>query len=77
MVEAQDANLDALCKATADIGRHIAGLAEELTALRHPHAPSPPSHELVTRQINKIRDQVALLTAVVDDIARKEAGAIG
>jgi hypothetical protein len=72
MVEAHDTNIDALCKAAADIGRHIAGLADELTALRHPHAPTPPSPELVGRQINKLRDQVALLGAVVEDIAKQE-----
>jgi hypothetical protein len=75
MVEATESNVDALCKATADIGRHISGLAEELAALRHPHAPATPSPDLVARQINKLRDQAALLTAVVDDIAKQESGA--
>jgi hypothetical protein len=73
MVQTDDTNLDALCKATADVGRHIAGLAEELAALRHPHAPSTPSPDLIARQINKLRDQAALLTAVVEDIHRSSA----
>jgi hypothetical protein len=72
MTDETDNTVDALCKAAADVGRHIAGLAEELSALRHPHAPAAPSPELVTRQINKLRDQAALLAAVIEDIGRQE-----
>jgi hypothetical protein len=70
MSSAQDLNTDALATAARDISRHIAGLADELLHLRHP--VGDVSATLVHAQINKLRDQAALLTAVVADIAKSE-----
>ena len=72
MTSGQDINTDALITAARDISRHIAGLADELLHLRHP-ASTPPSAAVLHAQINKLKDQAALLTAVVGDIARSES----
>ena len=66
MPVSQDVNIEALCHTARDISRHIAGMSDELLSLHHASADS----ELVPRQINKIRDQITLLRAVVEDIAR-------
>jgi hypothetical protein len=68
MTVSQDVNIDALCHTARDISRHIAGMADELLSIHH--ANTNADSELVPRQINKIRDQIALLSAVVEDIAR-------
>ena len=70
MTVSQDVNIDALCHTARDISRHIAGMADELLSLHHASANAGADSELVPRQINKIRDQIALLSAVVEDIAR-------
>ena len=64
---------DALCHAARDIARHVAGLAEELTNLRH--MSGGESQALVDRQIVKMRDQVTLLGAVIGDIERAQHSA--
>ncbi|HTZ71453.1 MAG TPA: hypothetical protein VMB71_12435 [Acetobacteraceae bacterium] len=61
---------DALAAAARDISRHIAGLADELLHLHHNRAGD--TEGLVDRQLDKLRDQIALLTAVVNDLARAE-----
>jgi hypothetical protein len=61
---------DALAAATRDISRHIAGLADELLHMHHSRVDGTDS--LIDQQLNKIRDQIALLTAVVNDLARVE-----
>jgi hypothetical protein len=61
---------DALAHAAHDISRHIAGLADELLHLHHSKAGD--TAPLVDRTLDKMRDQIALLTAVVDDLARAE-----
>ncbi len=66
-------DMDALCNAARDIGRHIAGLAEELSHLRH--MTGGESQTLVDRQLIKMRDQVTLLTAVVSDLERTQHAA--
>ena len=71
MTSGQDMNTDALAHAVRDIGRHIAGLADELQHLRHPVGDVNPG--LVHAQINKLKDQAALLNAVVADLARAES----
>lgn len=62
--------VDTLCRTARDIARTIAGLADELAALRHPHAPATPSRELILKQIAKLQDQTVLLSSVLADIAR-------
>jgi hypothetical protein len=64
---------DSLAAAARDISRHIAGLADELLHLHHSRAGS--TEKLVDQQLNKIRDQIALLSAVVDDLAKAEHSA--
>jgi hypothetical protein len=71
MSSGHDVNTDALVTAARDISRHIAGLADELLHLRHPVGEVNP--QLVHAQINKLRDQSALLTAVIGDIAKSES----
>ncbi len=66
-----DLNTDALVSAARDISKHIAGLADELQHLRHP--VGEVSHTGVHAQINKLKDQAALLTAVINDIAKSES----
>jgi uncharacterized protein YigA (DUF484 family) len=61
---------DALAAATRDISRHIAGLADELLHLHHNRVGDTAA--LVDRQLDKIRDQIALLSAVVNDLAKVE-----
>ena len=68
MTVSHDVNIDALCHSARDISRHIAGMADELLSIHH--AATTGDSEMVPRQINKIRDQIALLSAVVEDIAR-------
>jgi hypothetical protein len=75
MSEVADKDCDALCNAARDISRHIAGMAEELVVLRHARQPGgEPSHKLIEKQINRMRDQVALLGTVMNDIERLECG---
>jgi hypothetical protein len=62
-----DVNIDALCHSARDISKHIAGMADELLSIHH--ANGEGSSDLVPKQINKIRDQISLLSAVVEDIA--------
>ena len=59
---------DALCNAARDISRHIAGMAEELSHLRH--ASGGESQTLVDRQLIQMRDQVTLLSAVIGDLEK-------
>jgi hypothetical protein len=68
MSDATTTSFDALCHSVRDISRHIAGMAEELQSIQH--ASTGVSSDMVPRQINKIRDQITLLSAVVEDIAR-------
>jgi hypothetical protein len=70
MTNRQKQTPDALASATRDISRHIAGLADELLHLHHNRAGNTES--LVSRQLDKIRDQIALLSAVVNDLAQAE-----
>jgi uncharacterized protein YigA (DUF484 family) len=63
---------DALASATRDISRHIAGLADELLHLHHNRVADTAT--LIPRQLDKIRDQIALLSAVVNDLAAAEKG---
>jgi hypothetical protein len=71
MTSGQDLNTDALVTAARDISKHIAGLADELLHLRHP--VGDVSATIVHAQINKLKDQAALLTAVINDIAKSES----
>jgi hypothetical protein len=61
---------DALAAATRDISRHIAGLADELLHLHHNRVGDTST--MIARQLDKIRDQIALLSAVVNDLAAAE-----
>jgi hypothetical protein len=70
MSAAEALDCDALCHAARDIARHIAGLAEEMSHLRH--MSGGESQTLIDRQLLKLRDQVTLLTAVVSDIERTQ-----
>jgi uncharacterized protein YigA (DUF484 family) len=70
MTTRQPLSPDALAGTTRDISRHIAGLADELLYMHHNRAGNAAS--LVSRQIDKIRDQIALLSAVVNDLAQAE-----
>ena len=63
---------DALASATRDISRHIAGLADELLHLHHNRVSD--TSVLIPRQLDRIRDQIALLSAVVNDLAAAEKG---
>jgi len=63
---------DALASATRDISRHIAGLSDELMHMHHNRVGDTAT--LISRQLDKIRDQIALLTAVVNDLAIAEKG---
>jgi hypothetical protein len=67
MSSTQNVNIDALCHSARDISRHIAGMSDELLSIHH---NATEGSDLVARQINKIRDQIALLSAVVEDIAK-------
>jgi hypothetical protein len=64
---------DALCHAARDVARHIAGLAEELSVLRH--ASGGESQTLVDRQLVKLRAQLTLLTGVVGDLEKTQHAA--
>ena len=64
---------DALAAAARDISRHIAGLADELLHLHHSRTSS--TEKLVDQQLNKMKDQIALLSAVVNDLAKAEHSA--
>jgi hypothetical protein len=70
MTSIEHKTTDALAHAARDISRHIAGLSDELLHLHHGKAGDTAL--LVDRTLDKIRDQIALLTAVVDDLARAE-----
>ncbi len=72
MSEAQQTDADALCHAARDIARHVAGLAEEMSHLRH--MSGGESQGLIDRQIVKLRDQVTLLSAVVGDLEKAQHG---
>jgi hypothetical protein len=61
---------DALARTARDVSRHIAGLADELLALHH--NPVGDTRPLIDRALDRMRDQIALLSAVVDDLARAE-----
>ena len=64
---------DALAAAARDISRHIAGLADELLHMHH--NPAGPTPGTVDHVLHKIKDQIALLSAVVDDLAKAEHSA--
>jgi hypothetical protein len=68
MTTTSDVNIDALCHSARDISKHIAGMADELLSIHH--ANTDGASDLAAKQINKIRDQISLLSAVVEDIAR-------
>jgi hypothetical protein len=68
-----DKSPDALAAAVRDISRHIAGLADELLHLHHSRTSS--TEKLVDQQLNKMKDQIALLSAVVNDLAKAEHSA--
>lgn len=63
-----DTSLEALCHTARDISRHIAGMTDELLSMRS----ADPEHksEVSRKQVDKIRDQIALLSSIVEDIAR-------
>ncbi len=61
---------DSLATAARDISRHIAGLADELLHMHHANGGTRES--AIDHQLDKLRDQIALLTAVVNDLARAE-----
>ena len=65
-----DKTPDSLAAAVRDISRHIAGLADELLHLHHSRVSS--TEKLVDQQLNKMKDQIALLSAVVNDLAKAE-----
>lgn len=68
-------DFDTLCQSARDIARQATGLIEELRAL-HAHAPAEPhAHpDQADRQIVRIRDQITLLAATIDDIDRVQRG---
>jgi hypothetical protein len=70
MTTRQQLSPDALASATRDISRHIAGLADELIHMHHNRAGT--ANSVVSHQLDKIRDQIALLSAVVNDLAQAE-----
>jgi hypothetical protein len=61
---------DALAAAARDISRHISGLADELLHLHHSTTGS--TEKVVDQVLHKIKDQIALLSAVVDDLSKAE-----
>jgi hypothetical protein len=61
---------DALCHAARDIARNIAGMAEELSHLRH--MSGGENATLVDRQLIKLRDQATLLNAVIADLEKTQ-----
>jgi hypothetical protein len=71
-----DVNMEAfntLCRAARDTSQHIGGLVDELTLLRHAETKvDEASHKLVERQVARIRDQLALLSSLVDRIEKLE-----
>ncbi len=69
----QPQTADALAAAARDISRHIAGLADELLHMHHGSAPTVPA--AVDKVLHRIRDQIALLSAVVDDLSKAEHSA--
>lgn len=74
-VTATGTDVDSLCSAARDVTRHIGALVDELVTLRHPHGQAAtPNPALLEKQIARIRDQILLLSSVVEDIARHEAG---
>lgn len=75
MSTAEHASVDTLTRTAREISRQIAALTDELAGLRHPRGPEKPSAELIRKQINKIEDQIALLSSVVRDIAAREPDA--
>lgn len=70
MTDSNSKTPDALATAARDISRHIAGLADELLSMHH--ARSGPDAVRIDLQLDRLRDQIALLTAVVNDLARAE-----
>ena len=74
MPVADKTDADALCHAARDIARHIAGLAEEISSLRH--MTRGENKTVIDRELIKLKDQVTLLGAVVEDLERAQhAGA--
>jgi hypothetical protein len=62
---------ETLTAAARDTARHITGLLEELA---HIHSSRGANTERTAedRQIDKIKDQIALLSAVVNDLSKAE-----
>jgi hypothetical protein len=72
-VTTQPQTADALAAAARDISRHIAGLADELLHMHH--SSTPASQGVVDKVLTKIKDQIVLLSAVVDDLSKAEHSA--
>lgn len=71
MSTATPQDFDTLCQSARDLARSVAGLIEELRGL-HSHAtPEPHAHpDPADRQLARVRDQITLLAATVEDIGR-------
>ena len=63
----------ALCGAAHDITRQISALVDEINMREHPRQGGV-QHGNVRKVILRMRDQITLLTGVVDDLDRLEAG---
>jgi hypothetical protein len=74
MSVADRTDADALCHAARDIARHVAGLAEEISSLRH--MAGGENKTLIDRELVKLKDQVTLLSAVVGDLERAQHAAV-
>ena len=66
----KDKTPDALATAARDISKHIAGLADELMYMHQSRTDATAKN--VDHQLHKIKDQIALLSAVVDDLTKAE-----
>jgi hypothetical protein len=62
---------EALTAAARDTSRHITGLLDELHQI-HNSRGANAERTAEDRQIDKIKDQIALLTAVVNDLSKAE-----
>ncbi len=62
-----------LCNAAHDITRQISTLLDEINLREHPRH-GEVQHENVRKAILRMRDQITLLTGVVNDLDRLEAG---
>ncbi|HTR18295.1 MAG TPA: hypothetical protein VMI52_14865 [Acetobacteraceae bacterium] len=64
---------DTLCRAGRDTSHHIAGLMDELSMLHHAHPLGEKrDHKVIDHQVARVRDQLTLLSKIVDRIEKEE-----